>query len=232
MPWQDQEPLSHTSATDSAHSVNEHDMSWGNCFKLLAAWPKRSQRCVSSQEQRSADQQQARMLCRNSTVVIHGGLLMQECVLLHYSFAAVLPALCGSVGQKAKRAGLHPRSMGLHGLTNHNTMHTICIQFPAWQTLAPEGFPNFLSGLLWQPWVHFVWNRRFIAFESLQFTYLLYILNPKSTWLSAITPLSSLSGKTLMGPYFFLPAAHHFLSPGLSFSVALLGNPWLWLCWL
>lgn len=150
-------------------------------------------------------------------VIIHGGLLMQVCELFHYSFAAVLPALCGTESQKGC---LQPRSMGLHGLIGHNTMH----MFPAWQALVPEGFPNFLSSLLWQPWIHFVWNR-FIAFESLQLTYLLYILNPQFRWHSAITPLPSPSGRTSVGPYFFLPTAHHFLSPGVSFSAALLGSP-------
>lgn len=46
-------------------------------------------------------------------------------------------------GQKAKGPGLHPSSMGSHGLTGHNIMFT----FPAWQTLTPEGFPNFLCSL-------------------------------------------------------------------------------------
>ena len=89
--------------------------------------------------------------------------------------------------------------------------------FPVWQTLTPKGFPNFLSSLVWQPWINFVWNRRFIAFESLWFTYLLYILNPKFRWHLAVTLLiNSLweyPGKTL-----FLPTDCPWLLIFLTFS--------------
>lgn len=86
-----------------------------------------------------------------------------------------------------------------------------CMCFQVWQTFTPKGFPNFLSSLLWQPWINFVWNRRFIAFESLWVTYLLYILNPKFRWHFSITLLINSLWEYLVGPYFFPLTAHCFL---------------------